>query len=460
MQMVIFFFSITFNPEPMKNKLSAILICFGSLLAAQSPEKWEAMGTSNDEVSALHVYKGKLYAGGRFTTADGQAVDRFAVYDTLYLGQAWKWQWFGLFDLGNVNTIATFDDRMYAGGGFLQVNSSNAFFIASNGGSSWTAVGSGVNSNIYSLAAYDNALYAAGAFTSAGNIPAKHIARWDGTAWSIVGGNLQGSNNQNARQVFAWNGALYVCGSFTSAGGVPTQGVAKWDGSTWSALADFGVYGSLAINASIHLAEYAGELYASGNYTVINGQPLNYMAKYNGTSWTAVTNGLALISGIRLLGTFNGELYATGICTVAGSPTNNNIVKWDGSSWRLAATLDGSAPIVRCMTEYNGSAVFGGLFNGVNGDASIKNFARYTPANPVGLKSQVTGKPELFPNPVNEKLTVRPGPGEVRLSIMNCSGVTVYDSQIAKETHVDVGSWTKGLYIVTFGDKRIKLVVD
>src|SRR5262245_28701659 len=50
--------------------------------------------------------------------------------------------------------------------------------------------------------------------------------------WTPVGSGL--NNTVYALAVSGTN--LYAGGKFTVAGGVPANGVAKWDGSTWSAL--------------------------------------------------------------------------------------------------------------------------------------------------------------------------------------------------------------------------------
>src|SRR5207244_4899063 len=82
------------------------------------------------------------------------------------------------------------------------------------------------------------ALYAGGNFTSAGGLPARNLARWNGTTWSTLGSGANGV--VNALTVFddgSGSGpALYATGSFTSVSGVAAHGIAKWNGSTWSAL--------------------------------------------------------------------------------------------------------------------------------------------------------------------------------------------------------------------------------
>jgi hypothetical protein len=103
---------------------------------------------------------------------------------------------------------------------------------------------SGANGQVRSFATFDDgtgeALYVGGEFGDAGGVSAPGIAKWDGTHWSALGSGLSGSAlmQADALCVFDDGGgpALYVGGSFTSAGGVPASRIAKWNGSSWSAL--------------------------------------------------------------------------------------------------------------------------------------------------------------------------------------------------------------------------------
>jgi len=53
-----------------------------------------------------------------------------------------------------------------------------------------------VNGTVLALAVFDDghgpALYAGGSFTTAGGAAASRIARWDGSSWSAVGSGLDG----------------------------------------------------------------------------------------------------------------------------------------------------------------------------------------------------------------------------------------------------------------------------
>jgi len=73
---------------------------------------------------------------------------------------------------------------------------------------------------------HDDQLVAGGSFGVAGGQSAGRIARWEGTSWSALGGGIQGT----VHALSTFQGDLVVRGSFTQAGGQPAQSIARWTG--------------------------------------------------------------------------------------------------------------------------------------------------------------------------------------------------------------------------------------
>ena len=54
----------------------------------------------------------------------------------------------------------------------------------------WSPLGSGVNNFALKLTVYNNELIAGGTFTTAGGVSANYIAKWNGTTWSTLGSGM------------------------------------------------------------------------------------------------------------------------------------------------------------------------------------------------------------------------------------------------------------------------------
>jgi hypothetical protein len=77
----------------------------------------------------------------------------------------------------SVSALAVSGSNLYAGGGFTTAGGSAANSIAKWNGSSWTALGSGMNYDVHALAVSGSDLYAGGVFTTAGGKVSAYIAR-------------------------------------------------------------------------------------------------------------------------------------------------------------------------------------------------------------------------------------------------------------------------------------------
>ena len=132
----------------------------------------------------------------------------------------------------------------YAGGDFTTAGGVTANRIAKWDGttSSWSALGSGMNSTVRALAVDGGGnLYAGGDFTTAGGVTANYIAKWDGTtsSWSALG---SGMNSAVFALTMDGSGNLYAGGRLTTAGGVPANRIAKWTAADGRAIAGPGTY--------------------------------------------------------------------------------------------------------------------------------------------------------------------------------------------------------------------------
>jgi hypothetical protein len=239
--------------------------------------------------------------------------------------------------------------------GTLPVNHVAIFDPASG---SWSALGAGTNGTVLCLHVLPSGdLVAGGTFTTAGGVGASRIARWDGTNWSPLGAGVSGGAIATAVNALTTlpNGDLAAGGTFLNAGGVTANYIARWDGSSWSPIGT----GQLPVGALTTLPN--GDLVASANAAYGS---TNYVKRWNGTSWSNLGAGLAIFNGpVNALMTLpNGDLVAGGSFSNAGGVWVVNIARWDGTSWSPLGAVGSVGPVNALATLPNGDVIAGGHF--------------------------------------------------------------------------------------------------
>ncbi len=361
-------------------------------------------------INALTVFDdgtgSALYAAGNFPRAGGLLANNIAKWD----GSSWS-VLANASDIGtndDINALAIFDDgsgpALYVGGAFTSAGGIQTNRVARWDGLSWSSANGASGTNpggyIHAMTVFDDgsgpALYAGGDSFGTPGVPTNStIARWDGSSWSpLHGPSGSGTNNiVRALQVFD-NGsgpALYVGGSFTSAGGVPTSFIAHWDGSVWSALSGpsgNGVSGpgvTAVVYALAVFDEGAGPaLYAGGEFITAGGIPAVRMARWDGSSWSALvgSSGHGVNRDVYAMTVFDDgsgpALYVGGVFSTAGDVIVNGIAKWDGHAWSALTGPNGTgmsevivAPEVRALAVFDdgsGPALYaGGRFRSAGG---------------------------------------------------------------------------------------------
>jgi hypothetical protein len=165
-------------------------------------------------------------------------------------------------------------------------------------------------------------LIAGGAFLSPGN----HVARWDGAAWSPLGGGIPapavGPFGPTVCITEASNGDLIGSATVSSGPEGPLFTVHRWSAGTWTQIAasSFGTVGALAPLPN-------GDVVAVGNFTSINAVSANGVARWNGTSWSAVGSGISALFPLVAAVLPNEELVVGGLFSSAGGTVANGVVR-------------------------------------------------------------------------------------------------------------------------------------
>ena len=358
-----------------------------SVLAANGI--WSALNNGsqigvNNYVYALAVDGNDLYAGGVFTTAGGVTANRIAKWD----GSSWSALGQGL--NGDVNALVVdTSGNLYAGGDFSNNVRGISYPVAKWDGNSWSEIGQGINGYVNALAldASGN-LFAGGNFSEVSDvIVASNIAKWNGNSWSaLISVGIAGVDSE-VRSLAVDGSDLYVGGDFTTAGNVTVNHIAKWDINTnsWSALSS---EGQIGVNNSVYaLAVDGNDLYAGGVFTTAGGGIVNRIAKWDGTSWSTLNSGsqIGVDNSVNALAVDGNDLYAGGDFTTAGGVTVNRIAKWDGSTSSWSALGNGVTEEVKALLVSSSSDLYaGGFFQIASGetvDKIVNYIAKWTADN-------------------------------------------------------------------------------
>ncbi|MBL9120311.1 MAG: thrombospondin type 3 repeat-containing protein [Phycisphaerae bacterium] len=360
---------------------------------------WSALGSgTGGTVEALTAYDDgagfgeRLYVGGKFATAGGVSAKRIARWD----GSAWSALGGGVtFDVRALagGSIGTSSPSLFAAGVSANAGheggSGNADRIRRWNGTGWSTLGTGLDGDAFALALFDDGLgsgtrlYVGGAFTNAGGSGASWIACWNGISWSKVGLGL----NERVMALTTFDDGLgtklYAGGRFTSAGGATVNRIARWDGSGWSPLgAGSGPHPAPGMDADVKALAVFDDgsgpaLYAGGSFTTAGGVAANRIAKWNGSTWSALGTGPAngLNGDVLTLIAYNDQsgsgprLYVGGTFTSAGGITAHRLAMWDGAAWAPVSTLagQGANKPVRALTVVDRTLVVGGEFGSAVG---------------------------------------------------------------------------------------------
>ncbi|MBL9144509.1 MAG: choice-of-anchor D domain-containing protein [Verrucomicrobiaceae bacterium] len=336
--------------------------------------------------------------------------------------------WTTLKDFDEIATeVAMLGSDVYVGGQFT--NSLERW-----DGSAWHTVGgNSMTTYLTTLVNVGGAIFMCGDFTSIDSVKTPKLARWSGSAWSSIFEDIDGGLNAEGYSIVELNGKIYVSGAFTRAGNIAANGVAcydkatntwttlpgshpstlvvhqgelysswwtdtpappypltvdRWTGSAWVTV------GNLEGASNGSPVSIGGMLYVWGDISVANGTPINYIAKWNGTTWSDAGAGIPLNanSSVWAMCQVSGTLYATTNTSeiISGNQVqHSDILQWNGSAWVTHSSH--ISPAVTCMIAVGDDLIIGGSINSVNGVPTSNNVLRWSGSAWTALGTGVTG---------------------------------------------------------------------
>ena len=236
---------------------------------------------------------------------------------------------------------------MYIAGG------DTILLIASWDGSTWSALGTGIDidsnslgQNVEDLAVYNNNLIAAVSWCFGFESCGGTLASWDDSTWSDLGLGIHDSPTD----LTVYDNKLIVTGFRLY--GIYIPFMASWNGSSLSTMGSIGDIRDLTV--------YDSKLIAGGLYTTVAE---GNIASWDGASWSALGTGVD--KWINALAVYENKLISAGRFNTAGGIPAKSIASWNGFSW--SALGSGMSGDVRTLTVYDSGLIVGGNINHAGG---------------------------------------------------------------------------------------------
>ncbi len=195
-----------------------------SMLATWNGATWNCFNVPYlNAIHDFHFYNNQLVIGGNFYDSLGNNVD-IAYYDGL------NYQPLGHRIYGGtsyINAMTVFRGDLYVGGYFLTANGNEGNCIMRWDGNQWFDVGGGMDNRVDCFYVLNDELLVGGGFHYAGGVYTGNLAKWNGSQWSEV------TPSKILGEVYAidyFQNELYVAGGFWTIDSVTVNHIAKYTG--------------------------------------------------------------------------------------------------------------------------------------------------------------------------------------------------------------------------------------
>ncbi|MEM6674231.1 MAG: hypothetical protein AAF726_15405, partial [Planctomycetota bacterium] len=335
-------------------------------LARWSGTSWEAAagvaaGSATSMVSFDDGTGPALYLLGEFDFGGGSTVEGLARFD----GSAWTNPLDGVIsassELNFPMALEVFDDgsgtgpALFVGGGNYSYQFASGFTtirgVSKVTGRDLVPLGTwpgyDLLGNVVALEVFDDG---SGAALYVGHTAERiwtgpelgGVQRWDGTSWADVGSQLGDEILVMDLEAFddGSGESLYVAGRLRPPLGGPLNRIARFDGTTWSAAGNDIDGGPAPLVWSMTSGDLGSgpRLFAGGFFQSAGSVTASHAAQFDGTAWDHVgPAGNSPTDDVLALTTFDdgagSALYVGGVFDAAGDARSGGIARWDGDRW-------------------------------------------------------------------------------------------------------------------------------
>jgi hypothetical protein len=409
-----------------------------AMASAAGPGGWDHLGDrgtpgsdSLDLVaSALEATPGALYVGGDFTDAGGNPnADKIATWN----GSGWSAVSSPASQIsnGSVLDIAVSGGKVYAGGLFQNAGgNANADNLAVWDGTSWEpfcdATGPAFNGTVHTLQIVGGTLYVGGAFQNGAGIASADYLLACELASGASSSTVVDPAHPFAGTVYALtadsDGTLYAGGGFSNLEGIPAADNVAYRpaGGAWQPMGTGAAPCDCAVTTFVRgLTTVGTDVYVGTDANDVAGIPqADHVARWDGSAWSAVGAGsgggngwFPAVASINALASDGANLLVTGsFLNAGGDPRADNVAFYDGAQWHpVGSDGAGNGPWTGtglALALVDRRLYAAGSFTTAGGDPQARSVASFALAQIIAYPTPtVTASPGPVPTP-----TVTPSP--------------------------------------------------
>jgi hypothetical protein len=182
----------------------------------------------------------------------------------------------------------------------------------------------------------------------------RELPNGNGSSGSALGSGVRaGARDGIVMALAVSRSEVYVGGKFITAGEVTSNNIAKWNGSSWSALGS-GLRGDMERVRAIAIS--GSDVYVGGAFSSAGTVNAHNIGKWNGDSWSVLEIDPDEVYAIAISGS---DIYVSGNSfRIPGQAMVRGIVQWNGKSWSALGKGIHLMPIL--ATRVSGREVYVG----------------------------------------------------------------------------------------------------